>query len=115
MFEHDKSPSESEASPKMPVLTVIATILVLFVFAGLVGLTYYYGKDLSSKPVGENGADQLRELRAQEQAILTSYRYNEPTKSWQIPITSAMDALVREGETKGKWETFPKASVPTKK
>ena len=64
MFEHDKSPSESEASPKMPVLTVIATILVLFVFAGLVGLTYYYGKDLSSKPVGENGADQLRELCA---------------------------------------------------
>ncbi len=110
-----ETPNDNETPARVPWLTVIATFLVLFVFAGLVGLTYYYGSGLNTKPPEESGEDQLKELRSQEQAIVTSYSYDEATKSWHVPVTTAMDALVREGVTKGKWDPFPRTASPPKK
>ena len=104
-----------EEKPQSPVVTIIASLLVFFVFAGLVGLTYYYGSGLDAKPTTLSGEEQLKELRASEQALITNYGYEEQSKTWHVPITTAMDVLVRKGETEGKWDGIPKPPLPPKK
>lgn len=94
-----------------PWVTMIATLLILFVFGGLVVFLYEYASSMTASQQPASGEQQLQELRTQERAILDHDGYDPATKTWRIPIDRAMTVLIQEGKTNGDIKSFP---VPVK-
>jgi hypothetical protein len=94
--------------PRLPWVTMLTALIILFVFGGLVALVLEYSKNTGESPAAA-GEQQLQELRARERAILDNYGYDQATKTWHIPIDQAMSVLVEEGKTKGDMQSFPSA------
>lgn len=101
--------------PKVPWATMITSVLILVVFAGLVAVVLMVGNVPSNAPSGVN---QLQELRVRERDILDNYAYDPQTKAFSIPIDRAMTILADEGKAKGELQSFPakpKAKMDAKK
>ena len=96
--------SEMPEPPRIPWVTMLTAVLILFVFAGLIAVVMVVGTVPSTAVSGEQ---QLQELRARERDLLDNYGYDPQTKTFRIPIERAMNILGDEGRTKGELQTFP--------
>jgi hypothetical protein len=87
---------------------MLTTLLLLFVFAGIVFVVYHYSGKLDESVTATTGEQQLQELRDSERAILNNYGYDPETNTHRIPIDRAMDALIEEAKAnKGEMKSFP--------
>ncbi len=109
MNESTNAPVSDELPPPVsaPWATMATVLAVLFVFGVLVALIMAKGNDLRDPSAGVAGAQQLSDLRAQEREILENCHYSSESDSWQIPIEAAMNALIEEGKTGGRMQSFP--------
>jgi prolyl-tRNA editing enzyme YbaK/EbsC (Cys-tRNA(Pro) deacylase) len=104
------APAALPEPPGAPWVTMVTTLLVLFVFGGLVVAVFHYADRLAYKPAAATtGEQQLRELRASEQELLTTTGYDAETKTYRVPIDRAMDELTREYTAAGELRSFPAA------
>jgi hypothetical protein len=92
--------------PRVPWVTMVVALVILFFFAALVVGVLDYAKNLGA-PAAASGEQQLKELRAQERDILDNPGYDPATKTWRIPIDQAMNVLIEEGKSKGEMRSFP--------
>jgi hypothetical protein len=107
-------PDELPPLPRVPWVTMLTALIILFVFAGLVALVLQYAKNVGETPAA-SGEQQLQELRARERDILDNFGYDQTTKTWRIPIDQAMGILIEEGKTKGDMRSFPSPPKPAPK
>jgi hypothetical protein len=101
-------PDELPPLPRLPWVTMLTALIILFVFGGLVALVLEYAKPTGETPAAA-GEQQLQELRARERDILDNTGYDQTTKTWRIPIDQAMSVLIEEGKTTGDMRSFPVA------
>jgi hypothetical protein len=102
-------PDQLPPLPRAPFATMLATLVVLLVFGGLVGWVLTKADNLREKHTTATGEQQLQELRAGESEILDHYGWDPATKTWRIPIEKAMTVLVEQGKAKGEMQAFPVA------
>jgi hypothetical protein len=77
---------------------VIFTLILVFVFFWLRSYFYVVRNEISEKKIFELTNPKLTELRAAEEATLSSYGWIDKEKGIvRIPIQEAMEVLVREG------------------
>jgi hypothetical protein len=101
----------SEAKDKFPFLTVLATLLTLFLFMMLMLLAYYtpYARHndelLSDKTDYET---KLSEIRAKNQAILEG----RPGTDTRLSLQAAMDELMSKLHSEKDVLPFPKPPPP---
>jgi hypothetical protein len=94
--------------PGIPWATVIAAVVVLGVFGGLIVAVLEYSKgDRARNASALPGEQSLQELRASEMERLESYGYDPQAKTFSIPIDRAMSILIEEGKAKGELQSFP--------
>jgi len=101
------APGALPEPPGAPWVTIITSVLIFFVFGGLVVFFVEYSKSLEAGSNPVSGEQQLQELRAQQRDVLDNYGHDANAKTWRIPVDRAMNVLVEEGRTKGEMTTFP--------
>jgi hypothetical protein len=98
MSEAAIPPTQEPDQKAMPVVTMLASALLFFLFVLLVvimfGITkqFYTGVDESAEK-----QKQMRELREADRATLSSYGKND-RGGYRIPIDRAMQRLIEESE-----------------
>jgi len=101
------APGALPEPPGAPWVTIITSMLIFFVFGGMVVFFVEYSKTLDGGPTSASGEQQLQELRAQQRDVLDNYGYDPATKTWRVPVDRAMSVLIEEGKTKGEMASFP--------
>jgi hypothetical protein len=100
----DTTQTPTEAEPRsFPFITVIATIITLFAFLGLMVLAYnspnYLGETKVEPKI--DPANKLNEVRARNQAVLDA----QPGSGGKMPISEATARLL--GSLKSEKDTLP--------
>lgn len=94
--------------PEAPWATMLTTLALLFLFAGLMTLVYYSSDRLNESVTARTGEEELQTLRDSERAILNNHGYDPETGTHRIPIDRAMDILIEEAKAnKGEMQSFP--------
>ena len=104
------------APPPFPLLTILATVVLLFLFVSLVSLVYYYSNKLDVATPVVSGEQKLAEHQASQKEQVASYGYDKATNSVKVPVDVAVQKLVSIGfgsqnDNMGKLP-FPMKSVP---
>jgi hypothetical protein len=98
--------------PPFPVVTILTTLAILFVFVGLVGLIYYYSNNLdATAPVVITGEQKLAELVGSQNDQLNNYGYDKQLNSVRIPVAISVERMIEAGRSTGKLP-FPMKPKP---
>lgn len=103
MSEAVESPKSGHAvgsaKAEVPILTIITTLVVLLVFAGLVWLVFLQREAIPSESSQkrEERLKNLAQLNADNQKALTTYRWIDKSKGTiGIPISQAMELVQKD-------------------
>ena len=107
----EKQDTNGNKPPGFPVLTVISTLVILFLFATLMLLAYYYSFYAPPSPTEEDQetadpARKLAEIQAKNQAILEG----RPETGTAMSLEKAMDQLLSQLRSEKDTMPFPKPS-----
>jgi hypothetical protein len=99
--------------PKVAVSGLIGALIVFLLIIGAQALYYHVERGMMEEKLGQGAPPQLRELEAQQEDQLHSYRWAEATvpakegapvpakKAVAIPIERAMELIEKECEKRG--------------
>ncbi len=98
---HDTAP------PPFPILTVLATLGLLFFFVSLIGVVYYYSNKMDVATPVISGEQKLAEHVASQKEQVGAYGYDKATNAVKVPVDVAVQKLASIGlgtqsDNKGK-------------
>jgi len=104
----EKQEANGGGSPEFPYLTVLASLLTLFLFVALM-LLAYYSPDALAPSTSEDQetldpASKLAEIKAKNQAILEG----RPETGTQMSVDAALEKLLNQLHSEKDTLPFPK-------
>ncbi len=103
-----------EPSPATPWGTIFVSLFFMLSFAFVVIIVDAELKKLQPGSDHQQKLQKLTELQNSEAELLNRYRFDEPRKSYQIPIAEAMDHVYAEMQKQAKKKQglqIPKATL----